>query len=330
MAQLSSPVTPPDKVTLAIEGWNASDLHSRQVFEQCLHSLAGQSYPVHGCQVLVILEDSIPVGEASWMTTYLPTASFVGIMAATYFRSKNRAIQEAKGEVLVFADSDVVYSKEWLESMLRCLESGKDLVGGNTQYEKGFLSTTLTLSDWSARRVTSGPTGWFYGNNLALRRRLFEKVSFREDFGKSGGGAVNIVREQLKAIGVQPWFCSEAEAWHHLAPFWEKRLRVGGYQIQYRRLAKDTRWSWLARVPLLAPFLVTGGTLLKAYQRAWKLRSTLPLRGFSLPFYGLSIAGVKVVECIGACLVAWTPRWVSGRYGWFDVPNSADPSPELA
>ena len=109
MAHLSLPVTPAEKVTLAIEGWNASDLNSRQVFEKCLQSLAGQSYPVHGCQVLVIAEDGIPAGEASWMTTYLPTATFVGVNAPTYYRSKNRAIQEAKGEVLVFADSDV----EW-------------------------------------------------------------------------------------------------------------------------------------------------------------------------------------------------------------------------
>ena len=320
----------PEKVTLAIEGWNASDLNSRQVFEKCLQSLAGQSYPVHGCQVLVIAEDGIPAGEASWMTTYLPTATFVGVNAATYYRSKNRAIQEAKGEVLVFADSDVEYSEDWLKLLLLCLEAGKDLVAGNTQYEKGFLSKTLTLCEWSAIRLTSGPTDWFYGNNLALRRTVFERMRFREDFGVSGGGAVNILREQLNAMGVQPWFCAEAKAWHHLAPFWEKRLRVGGYQIQYRRLARDSRCAWLARVPLLAPFLVVGGTLLKAYQRAWMLRSTLPLRGFSLPFYVLTIAGVKAVECVGACLVAWTPRWVSRRYGWFDVPNSPDSSPELA
>jgi glycosyltransferase involved in cell wall biosynthesis len=264
------------------------------------------------------------------MGHYLPTATFIRVNGATYFRSKNRAIQEAKGEALVFADSDVVYSKEWLESMLRCLENGKDLVSGNTQYEKGPFSTTLTLCDWSARRSSSGPTDWFYGNNVAIRRSLFEKIRFREDLGISGGGAVNILREQLKSIGVQPWFCAEAKAWHHLAPFWQKRLRVGGYQIQYRRLARETDWSWLARVPLLAPFLVTGGTLVKAYQRAWRLRSTLPWRGFSLPFYGLSMAGVKAVECIGACFVAWSPGWVSRRFGWFDVPNSTDTSPDLA
>jgi glycosyltransferase involved in cell wall biosynthesis len=313
----------PHEVTVAIEGWNAQDLDSRLVFERSLRSLAAQTYPLRDCQVLIIVDDSVGESEGAWIMDELPGASILRLRDATYFRSKNLAMKAAKGSVLAFADSDVRYSPPWLELLLGSFKPGVELVAGNTQYEKGLLSTTLSLCDWSATRSKSGPTDWFYGNNLAVKRSVFGRIRFRDDLGRSGGGAVNILRQELQALGVTPWMCAEARAWHHLPPFLEKRLRVGGYQIQFRRKAPETSWSWMAHVPLMAPFLVTVGTLLKTYQRAWRLRSTLPGRGLSLPAYLCSIAFVKSFELAGAALVAWAPRWVSRRYGWFDVPAAA-------
>ena len=320
----------PEQVTLAIEGWNAHDLESRELFQRCLRSLARQVFPVDKCQVLIILDASIPEQEVAWIKAHLPNARFLRIPAATYFRSKNRALEAAEGEFLVFADSDVHYSDQWLDNLLACFSDGHDLVGGNTQYEQGPMGRTLSLCDWAATRLTSGYSEWFYGNNLGIRRSLFERVRFREDLGISGGGAVNVLREQLKAKGVKAWFCVEARGWHHLAPFLQKRLRVGGYQIRFRRNAPETSWSWFARAPLLAPFLVTAGTAIRSYQRAWRLRSTLPGKGASLPLYLLTITAVRAVEWIGAGLVAWMPGYVSRRYGWFDVPHDPNQASQPA
>jgi glycosyltransferase involved in cell wall biosynthesis len=321
---------PPEQVTLAIEGWNASDLQNREAFQRSLGSLAGQTYPVDKCQLLIVLDASVPEQEAAWILDHLPNARFLRVPAATYFRSKNRALEAAKTEFLVFADSDVEYSGQWLENLLACFSDGHDLVGGNTQYEHGPLGRTLSLCDWAATRLTSGYSEWFYGNNLAMRSSLLKRLRFREDLGISGGGAVNVLREQLRATGVMAWFCVEARGLHHLAPFLQKRLRVGGYQIHFRRSASETSWSWLARAPLLAPFLVTAGTAIRSYQRAWRLRSTLPGKGASLPFYLLTITAVKAVEWIGSALVAWMPGYVSRRYGWFDVPHDPNQASQPA
>ena len=320
----------PEQVTLAIEGWNAQDLESRQLFERCLSSLAAQVYPVHRCQVLVIVDAAVAKEEINWVKDYLPTASVVPVPAATYCRIKNRAIATARGEVLVLADSDVRYAEDWLTSLIGCLTSGNDMVVGSTQFDDGPLSRTLNMTDWSARRLASGPGDWFHANNLAMRRSVFERIRFREDIGISAGGSLNVLREQLHQMGIVPYFCLEAKGLHHLAPFWLKRLRIGGYHVQYRRAAPEAEWSWLVRVPILAPMLVTGGTLVRAYQRAWRLRSALPLGGLSLPLYLVSIAAVKAVECLGAAMVIWAPRWVSRRFGWFDVPHDPNQASQPA
>ena len=309
-----------NRVSLAIEAWNARNLDLDDVFKRSLRSLAAQDYPIDQCQILITVDSSMQERDPDWILKDLPTAAFLRIPNATYYRSKNRALATATGEILVFADSDVRYEPDWLERILDPFhEAEVNLVVGRALFEPGLLSKTLDLCDWAATRPHSGWTDWFYGNNLAVRRLVFESFRFREDFGPSGGGAVNVARHELKADGIRPWYSSEAHGWHHLAPFMKKRLRTGGYHIHYRRLSPDTPWSWLVRMPPLAPFVVTAGSLIKAYHRAWSLRMTLPGRGTSLPIYFVTLAAVKFVEFLGAAFISWMPSSIRGRVDWFTI-----------
>lgn len=318
-------VVDPSSVTVAIEGWNAMDLQSRRAFEQSLASLRDQTFPIEKCEVLVVLEAESAPDEIPWIREYLPHAKIFTLPGATYYRSKNLALKAAKAEYLVFADSDVVYEPQWLGALLGSFRPGVDLVVGYTRYQPGLLSRTRDLCDWSATRIGSGFTDWFYGNNMAARRSLLERLWFREDFGVAGGASVNVVRAALIADGVFPWFCAEARGHHYLKPLLRDRLRIGGFHLRLRRLAPDMPGARLARLPVLSPFLVTMGTLIMAWRRAWRLRSLLPLRSFSLPLYLLTVAALKGLEAIGAAAHAWTPGWISRRYGWFDIPPAGQP-----
>ncbi len=323
---------PPQQVTLVIEGWNADDLESREIFERALHSLQQQTYPIAECTLYVVLDAQAHAEGSDWVQAQLPRSVVLPLHNQTYYRSKNLGIQQARTEYLVFADSDVIYAPEWLESLLGCFAPGIDLVAGNTRYEEGPFRLTLDLVDWAGLRIGSGFTAWFYANSVAMRQELYSRLRFREDFGLSGGGAVNALRAQLRSEGVRPWFCEQARGQHSLAPFWPKRLRIGAYHLRTRQLASDVEWAWVARVPLLAPFLVVGGTLLRAWQRAWRLRSLLPGRGFGLPIYMISIGLVKLAELAGAILYALAPGYVDRKHGWFDIPQPGEPvaSPESA
>lgn len=318
-------VIDPSSVTVAVEGWNAADLDSQEVFRRSLTSLRDQTYPIRECEVFVFQDAEVDLSRMDWIGELIPHAKIVSVPGSTYYRTKNLALQFARGKYLVFADSDVVYDQRWLESLLGCIADGKELIVGWTRYPPGLLSRTLELCDWSATRPISEYTDWFHGNNLAVRRGLFERLRFREDMGLSGGGAVDVLRRQLREDGIRAWFCADAIGYHALAPFLPKRLRIGGYHVHWRRLSPAASWAWMARVPLLAPFLVTGGTLLRACARAWRLRSSLPGSPFTLPVYFLTIALVKAVEAVGAALYTWAPGWISRRYGWYDVPPSGRP-----
>lgn len=321
---------PPECVTLAIEGWNAVDLGSRAIFDRCLTSLLAQTYPVRKCEVLIIVDARVAQDELEWITGKLPEAKLMKLPDSTYYRVKNLAIASATRDVLVFADSDVRYADVWLVELLRCVAGGAPLVVGNTQFEPGPFSRTLNLTDWAGSRIGSGPTEWLYANNLAMRRELFEGLKFRTDMGKGGEGGPHVVRHMLKEKGILPWFCEVARGWHFMAPFWQKRLRLGAYLIFTRRNAPELKWAWLARVPVISPFLVATGSLVNTYRRAWRLRSTLPWGGLSLPVYMISIAMVKSVELLGAILMVYAPGWIHRRYAWFDIPAASGDAAAMA
>lgn len=309
-------------MSLALEGWNASYLDSEARLVASLKSLSKQTYLVNECEVLVFSAESDPHRSADWYRAFLQSARLVTVSGPTYFRFKNLAARTASREVLAFADSDVVYEQEWLERMLEALEKHEGLVCGATRFEEGFLHRTRTICNWAATRAESGPTDWFYGNNLVARRTLLLEYPFREDMGASGGGAVEVLRHKMGRDSIPIWFCAEARAQHQLPSLGSSSTRMGAYQIRYRRLAPEAPWSWLVKIPLLSPFLIAAGLTLKACRRAWRLRRKLPLKGWSLPGYWLSISFVKSIELLGALAYAWFPRWLESHQDWFDVPGT--------
>lgn len=96
---------------------------------------------------------------------------------ADYYEQKNLGASLAKGEVVVFLDSDVIPEPGWLEGLLESFaDTAVEVVGGNTSIELDrFVSRAFALF-WffPLRRSRSGlrPSNHFFANNVAFRRAL--------------------------------------------------------------------------------------------------------------------------------------------------------------
>lgn len=307
----------PAQVTLAIEGWNANNVGERGVFERSLESLKRQTFPLEGCQILLTIGGRTSDEVAGGLRDFLAGVEIVPLSNPTYFRMKNAALARAEREILVFADSDVRYGPNWLASMVSSFHQGIEIVVGNTRYEAGFLHRALSLCDWAAVQPQSGFTDWVYGNNLALRLSRFRDFRFREDMGDSGVGGADVLRMKLKRDGIQPWFCKEAVAYHRRDSILLSRYRIGTYHVHNRRYAPEIPGARLVRIPALGAILVTTGTMIRAWQRAWRMRADLPGGGISLPWFLLAIAIAKSAEAVGAVARDLFPRRVLSRSSWF-------------
>lgn len=320
----SHPIAP-ERVTVALEGWNAADLDSPELLRRSLTSLRDQSFPIARAELLVVFDAGAPAAD-EMVRELLPGARVVKLEDFTYYRCKNLALREARGDFLLLADSDVAYDREWMWRMLAAFSSGALLVAGRTRYARGFLSRTIDLCDGGMVRSEDGPTEGFYAHNVALRRELFEGLRFDERMGLSGGGAVEAMKAELAGRGIRPWFAAGALAEHPLPGFVQKRLRVGSFHMHCRGLSRDVPGAVLARVPLAAPLLVCAGVLVRTWTRVWRRRSELPGGVAAVPIFLLTTAFARSIEIVGACCYSWAPWLLQERTRWHDV-NGADGPP---
>ena len=80
------------------------------------------------------------LGEAAWPGTI----ELVAAPGKRYYEQKNAGAQLAKGEILVFLDSDVVPDEGWLEGLLAALDDPNvDFVGGEAYHATETLHDRL-------------------------------------------------------------------------------------------------------------------------------------------------------------------------------------------
>ena len=141
-------------------------------------------------------------------------------------------IAQAKGEILIFTDDDVVVDSRWLLNIVRCFQTERcDAVGGRVLpvYPK---NTPQWISD--NRDILSGPIVDFdygenispfdskkmlpfLGANIAFRNEVFQACGlFRPDLGP-GTGIMGDDTEFFRRVlskGKKAVYCGQAVVWH--------------------------------------------------------------------------------------------------------------------
>ena len=116
-------------------------------------------------------------------------------------------LKNAKGDILIFTDDDVIVEPDWLIKFYEGIErlSAYDLFGGKilphlaggVSDEKGllqrpgsFIKSAYVIADWD---LPEGPmkVGHIWGPNMAVRRRVFEAgVTFDPKIGPNGSNYI--------------------------------------------------------------------------------------------------------------------------------------------
>ncbi|MBI4465423.1 MAG: glycosyltransferase family 2 protein, partial [Acidobacteria bacterium] len=165
--------------------------------ERCLDSLLAQ-----GCQhfeILLVLNGSWNEAFASRIAPY-PVRLFHEPRPGVC-KARNRAIPQARGEILAFVDDDVTADPQWLHELLQGFADpsvactvGRVLPEG-LLYSEGPGGKKAYLSERALTSWTFGPEkGWYrailsgavagFGCNMAFRKSFLERCSaFPEELG---------------------------------------------------------------------------------------------------------------------------------------------------
>lgn len=196
-------------------------------------------------------------------------------------RALNRALERARGRLLVFTDDDVVVAPRWLAAFARAAGRWPAAGGFGGPIEPRFPPGTpgwiaapdfVLASEAFGRRSRQpeGPTAALpFGANLALRAALFEGLRFDEAVGPVAGasyaqGSEWALLTRLRAQGVGFVHVPDAAVVHRILPHqveveWllgrAERIGRGSARIKRKRVPRSPLgWLglygrlWLARL----------------------------------------------------------------------------------
>jgi hypothetical protein len=197
------------------------------------------------------------IDEAAWPGTI----ELVPAPGKRYYEQKNAGAQQAKGEILVFLDRDVVPDAGWLDGLLTALDDPTiDFVGGEAYHATETLHDRLFAAFWGfpTRHPSRGVyrRQSFYANNVAVRRETFLANPFPDaaayrgqcaQLAKSmGSRGIAVYRQGASAVSHPPprgarTFVVRALCQGHDTVYWKSRQRFGAL-LHTNPAASTLRW----------------------------------------------------------------------------------------
>lgn len=230
-------------ITVAICTYNR-----RASLERTLATLACARVPP-GCDWEVVVVDNNSTENIASIVEVLQGAlplRYIPERQQGLSHARNRALREARGDVVIFTDDDMDVAPGWLEEYSAALDrfqradyfGGRILPQWSGEPPRWWSGQAMDLLDGLLGRYELGEEVRTYspgdplpyGGNFALRRRLFERVGrFRPDLGVSGPtpgrGEETEYLKRARMAGFQGVYVGKAVCLH--------RIDAGRFQLRF-------------------------------------------------------------------------------------------------
>jgi len=287
------------RITVAIPTYNRSGF-----LRQTLEGLMRQTHVAGGFEVLVIdnnSKDDTAAVVASFADRS-PAPRYIVETQQGLDHARNRAIAEARGEILVLGDDDILMEPDWLAALTAPWVGPSaariGAVGGEVVpvFPDGLPPWVAEWHAPLAFRTDAGPLSPAQspmGANLAFPMHVFAKHGlFSTALDRKGGalfsGGETEMLRRLRAAGWEIWFAPAARVLHQMPQsrttfryarrhaFDSARSRVvdrgvssKGY-LASRFLANGLKVLGFAVLALLSLLILRTGSAKKALVRAWR------------------------------------------------------------
>ncbi len=182
----------------------------------------------------IIIDDGSTTDPPSWFQNYDGQINLVPVVLKENqgrAKARNTGIKRAKGEIIVFIDSDMTMIPSWLEILVRgVIETGGVLVG-RRDIDPSLEAKPLMkyLHSRGAMKLPQGgeiPGKYFSSCNSAMERHWIDQAGgFDETFEGWGGEDLDL-GISLEKAGAKLYYESRARTWHNHFREWEDVERM--------------------------------------------------------------------------------------------------------
>lgn len=199
----------------------------RPILEKCLLALEKQHLRqgslVTGYEV-VLVDDGSTDGTPEWLEANAAKFPHVRRFAQSHAgpaAARNRGVEQALGDTIIFIDSDLVVTENFLQAHADALLQGEKTLGSDRLFTYGRVINTCNFDDPSSEpyKITDFSAAYFATGNVAIARHwLIQAGLFDTRFQLYGWEDLEL-GVRLKQLGLKLIKCPDAVGYHWHPPF---------------------------------------------------------------------------------------------------------------
>ncbi|MEB3231491.1 MAG: glycosyltransferase [Leptolyngbyaceae bacterium] len=252
----------------------------KPILEKCLRVLEQQQYDstlIQGYEIVVV-DDGSTDETVSWLETQAQELPHVRLLQQSHEGpavARNRGVHGAKGDTIIFIDSDLVVLEGFLQAHAVALTQGQQELGSDRLFTYGRVVNTCNFDHPTSEpyKITDFSAAYFATGNVAIAKHWLEKAGLFDTQFQLYGWEDLELGVRLKNLGLTLIKCPEAVGYHWHPPFnldqipslIDKEIERGRMGVLFYQ--KHPTWSvrmmiqmtWLHRS--LWGLLSLGGTL---------------------------------------------------------------------
>ena len=218
VTSLASPSSPVDLVmflSVVIPTYNR-----RPILEKCLKALEQQRLEacISGYEVVVV-DDGSTDDTVAWLQREAPRYPHVRLIQQDHggpAAGRNRGVEHADGDVIVFIDSDLVVTETFLLSHARALQRQWQQTGNRLSFTYGAVINTANFENPTSEPHKLRDLSWAYfaTGNVAIDRQVLETSGLFDTRFRLYGWEDLELGERLRRMGVVLVRCPDAVGYH--------------------------------------------------------------------------------------------------------------------
>ena len=311
------------KASIIVATWN-----SAAYVKECLDAITSQGI---GDYEIIVVDKESTDGTLSIAKSY-PKTKIVTILKRGMGVARNLGLQEAKGDFIVFVDSDIIIPPSWMKILLKTLDSDSKLGGiGSPAFRAGnsHISNALNHIELEKGRYKDGLSEAPFLETIATiyRRNAIDGLRF-DDHLEAGEDIDFSIKVRQRGWDLMEWHDPKSPVMHYspesLRALVRKWYRYGKCRVLVAQKHKELRgkgllaravyWPlalvWIAGAPAVPWLALLGMAQLSAPFIVYTL---IALKRKCNPSF-IPINGCKVLAyCAGITVEKFFPQRISGR-----------------
>ena len=288
----------------------------RPILEKCLLALERQQVsPEIDRYEVVVVDDGSTDGTPDWLRGAAERFPHVRLIEQSHggpAEGRNRGVDHAHGDVIVFIDSDLVVTDSFLSCHASSLVRSWEARGDRLCFTYGAVVNTANFEQPTAERHKLRDLSWAYfaTGNVAIAKEVLQRAGLFDTAFRLYGWEDLELGERLHRMGVQLIKCPAAVGYHwhpaltldqipRLIEVEGERARMGLVFFRKhptRRVRFIIQFTWLHR--LLWELLTLGGLINEHSLRPllrWLIRHGYPGTAMELLRLPLNRIGVRAL-----------------------------------